>query len=173
MLGTCAVFVLSAGDALMFCIPILVLTLADTAAALVGTWYGRHRYPSYHGEKTVEGSAAFFVVGLGCAYLPLSLFAPNTGAEHMAAAVLVAATTTALEAIAGRGLDNLLVPAGAYAALKMSAPSGITTAAVGFEPAASMALFSAAAFIMLLAALLACWLRARSEERRVGKECRL
>ena len=159
VLGTCAVFVLSAGDALMFCIPMLVLTLADAAAALIGTPYGRHRYPAYHGQKSVEGSAAFFIVTVWCIYLPLSLFTPAQGAEHVVAVVLVAAIATALEATAGGGLDNLLVPVGAYAALKASSLSGTLPAAVGHEPAASIAFLSAATLIALLGILLVCWRR--------------
>lgn len=159
VLGTGAVFVLSAGDALMFCIPMLVLTLADAAAALIGTWYGRHRFAAYHGQKTVEGSAAFFVVALGCVYLPLSLLTPAQGAEHAAVAVFVAAIATGLEATAGRGLDNLIVPVGAYVALKASGLSGSLSAAGGSEPAASIALLSATALIALIGILVVYWLR--------------
>ena len=42
--ATCIVFVLAADDPLLYCIPMLLLTLADSAAALVGTTWGRHRY---------------------------------------------------------------------------------------------------------------------------------
>ncbi len=40
-------------SSLLFTIPVLILTLADTAGALVGSRYGRMRYGSAH--KTVEG----------------------------------------------------------------------------------------------------------------------
>jgi len=118
VLGTGTVFCLSAGDVLMYGIPMLMLTFADSAAALVGTRYGRHRYAGGHGQKTVEGSAAFFVVALCCTYLPLWLFATAQSTGLAPAAVLVAAIATGLEAIAGRGLDNLAVPVGAYIALE-------------------------------------------------------
>ena len=39
-----AVFVLSKGDPLLFCLPVLILTLADATAALIGLRYGVSRY---------------------------------------------------------------------------------------------------------------------------------
>src|SRR6266542_4058748 len=39
-LSVVLLFVLSQGDPLLYCVPILILTLADTAAALVGAQYG-------------------------------------------------------------------------------------------------------------------------------------
>ncbi len=153
VLGTAAVFVLSAGDALMFCIPMLVLTLADAAAGLTGTAYGHHRFASCLGQKSVEGSAAFFVVALGCVYLPLLVAAPVHTAEQAAVAVFVAAITTGLEAIAGRGLDNLLVPVGAFVALKAGGISGNISAAGGYEPAAQIALLAAVILIALIGML--------------------
>ena len=169
VLGTCAVFMLAAGDALIFCVSMLILTFADAAAALAGTWSGRHRYPAWQGEKTAAGSAAFFVVALCCTYLPLALLAPGAGIEHLITAVLVAGMTTILEAVAGRGLDNLLVPVGAYAALKSRLLSAAPTGAADPGPATPMALFSAAALIALFLALLACWLRAPNLSQSAGR----
>ncbi|MGH8692551.1 MAG: diacylglycerol/polyprenol kinase family protein [Burkholderiales bacterium] len=99
--GVCLTFLLSNGDAVAYCTAIMVLTLADTAAALVGQRLGRAR-------KSVEGSLAFFCVAFAVAFVML---------QALAAALLVALVTTAIEALLGRGLDNLFVPLGALAAL--------------------------------------------------------
>lgn len=42
---------------------ILILLFGDSASTIIGKWRGKHKLP-YHSHKTVEGSFAFFVVGL-------------------------------------------------------------------------------------------------------------
>ena len=69
-----ALFLVSARDPVTFYIPILTMTLADAAAALVGTRRGAHRFGRPGREKSVEGSVAFFIVALPCAYLPLRVW---------------------------------------------------------------------------------------------------
>src|ERR1700738_277645 len=112
------VFVLAADDPLLYCIPILLLTLADAAAALVGTAYGGHHYASIGDYKTVEGSAAFFVVAFACIAGPLAWFTPASSTEAIAVGALVAMAVTVLEGAFGGGFDNLLVPLGAFAAIR-------------------------------------------------------
>ena len=54
-----------AGDQLfLYVLPIAVLTLADAAAALAGSTYGRRFFTVEDGRKSVEGSAVFFTVTL-------------------------------------------------------------------------------------------------------------
>lgn len=100
--GVCLSFLLSNGDARAYCVAILVLTLADAAAALVGRHFGRTR-------KSLEGSAAFFSVAFVIALLML---------QALAAALVVALVTTLMEAAFEDGLDNLFVPLGALAVLQ-------------------------------------------------------
>src|SRR5437867_4045500 len=54
-------------------IPILILTLADAIAALVGMAYGAHRYTGIAGQKSAEGSLAFFTVAFLTTHIPLLL----------------------------------------------------------------------------------------------------
>ncbi len=74
-----------------------VVILADSAAALAGTHWGRHRL----GQKSLEGSAAFFLVSVaimmffGTAPLP---------------AFSVALVLTVVEMAPGRFNDNLILP---------------------------------------------------------------
>lgn len=119
VLGVCCVYLFSAGDALLYCIPISILTLADAGAGLIGESYGRERYVIGKGHKSFAGSITFFVIAYLCTDIPLLVF---TGAAHGEAAliaVLTALSTTALEACAHRGLDNLLIPVGAFVVLKV------------------------------------------------------
>src|SRR5262249_18012010 len=57
--------------AVLYCIPVLLLTLADAAAALIGITYGRLQYPTADGVKSAEGSVAFFACAFFCTHVPL------------------------------------------------------------------------------------------------------
>lgn len=156
VVAICIVFVIAADDPLLYSIPILLLTLADSAAALVGTKWGRHRFFVMGYYKSFEGSAAFFVVALACITLPLAWFTPASYPESLAVAVLIAVAVTVLEAATGGGFDNLLVPLGALAAIKAT---GLTTGQpdaldIG-SPLVVAGLCLAAALLVLLVAVLA------------------
>ncbi len=105
-----AVFVLSAGRVAHFCVAILVLALADAAAALVGTRHGAHRYGKPGNEKSLEGSAAFFLVALACIYVPLRVWPEGGRAWTLLLSLDLAFLLTCVEALSGNGLDNLTVP---------------------------------------------------------------
>lgn len=119
LVAVAALFALSGGDALMFGVPILVLTLADTAAALVGIRYGRVRLTIVPGGKSVAGSIAFFIVAFICASIPVVLLGHAELPAVLAGAAMLACVTTTVEALAGNGLDNLLVPLAAFASLPL------------------------------------------------------
>jgi phytol kinase len=167
--ATCTVFVLASDDPVLYSIPMLVLTLADAAAALVGTAYGRHRYQTWDDYKTIEGSTAFFVVAFCCIYVPLAFFSDASHSQSAAVAALVALATTVLEASAGRGFDNLLVPLGAFAAIKAT---GLTVnrpdALESGSPIVVAALSLVIALLVLLLAGLASWMRTSAAARASG-----
>jgi phytol kinase len=104
---------------LLYCIPLLLLTLADAVAALVGVNYGRWRYTTADGLKSTEGSLAFFLCAFLCVHIPL-LLATDTGrAETLLIAFLLAWVAMLFEAIAWAGLDNLVLPLVAHLLLKI------------------------------------------------------
>ncbi|HEV8292152.1 MAG TPA: hypothetical protein VGP94_09515 [Tepidisphaeraceae bacterium] len=105
------------GRIILFVIPILILTLADAIAALVGVSYGAHRYTGIAGQKSAEGSLAFFTVAFLTTNVPLLLL--TTDQQMAREKVLLISLTIGflvmlLEGIAWRGLDNLLIPLGAF-----------------------------------------------------------
>lgn len=166
IIATCIVFVIAADDPVLYSIPMLVLTLADAAAALVGTAWGRHRYRTWDDYKTLEGSAAFFVVAFGCIFVPLALFTHASLGQSAAVAALVAMATTVLEASMGRGFDNLLVPLGALAAIKAT---GLThdqpDALESGSPIVVAALSLVVALLFVLLGALASWMRTSAAAR--------
>lgn len=106
--------------ALLFPEPIAAAALAmlmvgDGAAAVIGRRFGRTRYP--FSEKSVEGSAAFFVTGL-LAALPFgALSVPGVPVLALTAGALTAAIVEALPVPIN---DNVRVPVVAGAAMLLA-----------------------------------------------------
>ena len=101
-------------DPLLFVIPVLMLALADTVAALVGLRYGHRPYSTTEAPKTIEGSVAFFCVAFLSVVVPLSLWSAVPRAEVVLIGALLGLLVMIFEAIAWRGLDNLFIPLGAF-----------------------------------------------------------
>ena len=102
-----------AGDQLfLYVLPIAVLTLADAAAALAGSTYGRRFFAVEDGQKSIEGSAVFFTVTLLVAMVCLMLMTPLAPPNILVLSLLVAAFGTLVEAASWRGFDNLFLPLG-------------------------------------------------------------
>lgn len=80
----------------------LIMGFGDGLAALVGTYFGKHRYVSFGGKKSLEGSLAMLAVSIAvmavCTPLPW---------YWVAGLSLVA---TVLESFTPLGFDNITVP---------------------------------------------------------------
>lgn len=100
-----------------YCVPVLLLTLSDALAALVGIAYGRLKYKTPDGTKSVEGSVAFFLCSFVCVHVPVLLMTDRGRAETLLIAMLLAWLATLFEAIAWSGLDNLILPVAAHVLL--------------------------------------------------------
>jgi phytol kinase len=137
------VWLLSGGDALWFCIPTLALTLADPAAALMGMRYGRHRYAGVDGVKSLEGSCACGLVAAVCVAAPLLALGDSSAPHALALAFSVSLLVTLAEAVAWRGLDNLLIPLVTFGALRTLDPLGTAALVV---PCALTLLVAGAAY---------------------------
>ncbi len=116
-LAVALVFHASAGHWELHVVPVLVLTLADAAGALVGRRFGRHPLRMDGAHKSLEGSLAVFAVAVLCVALPLALFAGWAWPLALAAALLVAGLAALIEGVAFEGLDNLFLPLLTYAVL--------------------------------------------------------
>jgi phytol kinase len=116
-LGVTILFCFARHSMLLYAIPLLILTFADAAAALIGKQFGRHRLVSFGSTKSVEGSLAFFGVTTITTLILLIIVAALSVTHALLIALVLAMGLTLLEACAGRGLDNLLLPIGAYGLL--------------------------------------------------------
>lgn len=117
-LAVLLLYAFAQGDRTMYCAPLLCLTFADTAAALVGGRWGVLRFTIGGDTKSVEGSCAFLTVSLICCVAAMSLLGPFSVAAAVTVACLVAPVLTVVEAVSGDGVDNLLIPLGGYMCLK-------------------------------------------------------
>lgn len=107
------VFDVREGAYLEYAIPILVLACADAMGAVIGKRWGRHRYEVVPGHfRSLEGSAAFFIVSLVCISVPLAVGMGVDPLRALAVGLLVSTLSTAYESVSVHGLDNLLVPFG-------------------------------------------------------------
>lgn len=78
----------------------------DGLAPLFGQWFGKHKY-NFLSEKSIEGSAAFFIFGLLGAIVFNMLFYP----EITWGIILVCGVAaTLIEAASPKDLDNILIP---------------------------------------------------------------
>jgi len=141
-LAVAFLFFRSAGEPVLYVLPIAVVTLSDAAAALVGTAYGRRLFRVEGGTKSLEGVATFFVVTWLVAMILLLLMSDTPRATVVVLGLFIAAFGALVEAQSWQGLDNLFVPIAIHLML------GEHLAA----PAASIAML-ALSFVLLMGAI--------------------
>jgi phytol kinase len=136
-----AVFWLASGNAVLYVIPILTLTLADAFAALVGSRYGRMRYDTLEGDqKSAEGSIAFFLIAFFAAHVPLLMYTSVGRTESLLIGLTFGFLVMLLEAVAWRGLDNLFIPVGGFFLLRGYLP--LSARALAIVLAMTIAMFA-------------------------------
>ncbi len=118
-LAVASLILLSRGNKLLFVVPMLIMALADTTAALVGIAYGKVRYVTSDGFKSAEGSIAFFAIAFLSVHIPLLLFTDIGRPQTVLISLIIGLLATLLEAISAHGVDNLLIPLGTFAFLRL------------------------------------------------------
>ena len=118
-LAIALLFALTPTTPVLYVLPLAILTVADTAAALVGAHWGKHHFGIPDGRKSWEGVAAFAVVSLGLTVPLLRWLTVLPWSTLVLVALTVTLITTLVEAIAWHGLDNLLIPVSGYLALTL------------------------------------------------------
>ena len=110
------IFYLSKGDKILFSIPILILTFADTAAALIGKNYGKKNLAELNEDsKSLEGSFMFFMVAFMATLVPLLLHTQVGREECLIISTIVGFNVALIEMISHTGNDNLLIPLTTFA----------------------------------------------------------
>lgn len=105
-------------ERVLYSISLIILTLADAIAALIGVRYGQVRYLVPEGEKSIEGSFAFFLVSFLSTHITLFLFFPMDGMANLMISITVSLLATLVESVSWGGKDNLVVPIVSFMMLK-------------------------------------------------------
>ena len=113
-MSTYLLFLLAGSDPVFYLISLFALVVSDTAAALVGSAYGRHGYTVATDRKSLEGSVTFFLATFLGVLLILLLGTQIERAAGILIAAQLALLVTSFEAISMRGNDNLIVPLATY-----------------------------------------------------------
>ncbi len=119
------VWVLSSGDPLLYCLPLAIMAVADTGAAIVGTRSGQTQFKVMDGTRSVEGSMAFFSLAFSLCLMGCAIAGRPTWPDLLLVTLVVAALTTAVEAISVRGSDNILIPYAGWMALERTMRLGL------------------------------------------------
>lgn len=100
----------------VFVIAILLLGLADGAAAIVGKRIKSHQYHVFGQRKSVAGSLAFFSVAVAVVLIALVALPNNVSIERFLLAVIgIPLLTTVAENASPYGSDNFTIPLIVYA----------------------------------------------------------
>lgn len=96
-------------DQWVFAAAMLHLGLADAAAAVVGTRFGKHSYHVFRHKKSLEGSLAFWVISILITWWVVA--ATPFGVNNIGLLLIVLPLlTTGIENLGVLGMDNLLIP---------------------------------------------------------------
>jgi phytol kinase len=119
-------FLLANGDKMLYLIPITILTLADTASAIVGQRFGTRKFKCEgDSKKSLQGSFAFSAVAFAATFIPLNSFTTIGTEAALSIATILGIVAMMFEAIAWKGLDNLFIPLGALIVLKTHVNLGL------------------------------------------------
>lgn len=95
------------GNTMFFYLPILIMALADPAAALVGKRWPWKPYAVGKQKKSVAGSLAFLIVST---MLAIYFLGGNITNEHVWLVITIAVSSTLAEAFSAKGYDNVTIP---------------------------------------------------------------
>ena len=112
------VFLRSEGQPILYALPLAVIALSDSAAALAGSAYGKRVFQVDDGTKSVEGVTVFFVVTWLVASTMLLLMTDVPRVNVVVLSMSIAAFAAIVEMDSWNGLDNLFVPVGVHLALQ-------------------------------------------------------
>ena len=117
-LSIAALLLVTDNKPMLYVIPVLILSLADAAAAIFGRLIPSRPLTGFLRGKTVAGCSAFFAVAALICLVTLTAYADLPAWQIAVCALVVATATSLAEAICRRGLDNLIVPLVAWVALQ-------------------------------------------------------
>lgn len=90
---------------------ILILSISDAAAAIIGSKYGKFYYKVGKEDiKSLEGSFFFWILTFQAIQIPLLLMTDLPRTSCILSALLISLLLTGIEAVSIKGTDNIFVP---------------------------------------------------------------
>jgi len=134
VLAVATVYLLAKDQAILYVLPLAILTLSDAAAALTGSAYGSRFFQVDDGQKSFEGSLAFFITSFCLSMVSLLLLSETPRLNVVILSIVVAAFGTLVEADSWRGLDNFFLPIALYLFLErhLDTPPSMLLMTMGF-----------------------------------------
>ncbi|MFN0098014.1 MAG: hypothetical protein ACKVS7_05005 [Gemmatimonadaceae bacterium] len=108
------VYLIGSGHPVPYFISVLVLVVADAAAAVLGSAYGRMHFDVERDQRSLEGSTVFFVSTFLIVHLSLLLLTDTDRVLSVLVGAQIALLVTLVEAVSIEGNDNLFVPLATY-----------------------------------------------------------
>lgn len=102
---------------LFYYLPLLILSISDPMAALVGKRFPIGKYQFFGSRKTLMGSAAFFATAFLTSLICINLFLGIPLLLSAQYSLFLALGTTAVEAVLAKGYDNFFIPLSSMAIL--------------------------------------------------------
>jgi len=95
---------------LFYYLPLLILAISDTLAAIGGKAWAFGRFFKHRDSKTLFGSTLFFVSALIISIVILSLLTQVPFRIIIILAIIISLLSSFIEAISSKGLDNITIP---------------------------------------------------------------
>lgn len=119
---SCFLFYQNTNDPTYYYLPLLLLTVSDSLAAIAGKKWPRGQYSVLNCKKTLIGSLAFFISAILITYGYQIVNGDSSIQDHFLMISTMAFATTLAEAIGVKGYDNLFIPASAMIVLSLFEP---------------------------------------------------
>lgn len=126
-LGVSVLFSLSHNSLAQYLVPVFIMTMSDAIAAIAGIFFGRTKYKTLDGQKSAEGSLAFFLSACAGTTILVLLLTHTSPFHALLIGLLLGCLGSLFEAIAWDGLDNLFVPLASFIMLKIYLSTDIST----------------------------------------------
>jgi len=95
---------------LFYYLPLLILAISDTIAAIGGEAWAFGRFFKHTDSKTLFGSSLFFVSAMVISIVVLALLTNLSFRTIIILSILISLLTSFIEAISNKGLDNITIP---------------------------------------------------------------
>lgn len=113
----CYLAFLQSESLLFYYLPLLILSISDPLAALVGKRFPKGKYRVFGSTKTLMGSSAFFISAFVCSLVCMTMLSSGNSTEMLIYSLLLALGTTIVEALLVKGYDNFFIPISSMAIL--------------------------------------------------------